>query len=180
MIKRKDLRDARERALKLIRRAAVPIRAEECDRVEVADFGLGNLQWEGAQILTIADGERICAKLIVLLPGQTLPEHWHPPFDDDPGKEEIIRALYGQLFVAVDGPAGRVSVSVPPGKEEYYTAHDVRELEPGQHIRLAPGQKHWLQAGSTGTVCISFSTSVRDGLDRFTDPSVVRRTVVTD
>ena len=56
----------------------------------VADFGLGELSTTGLQILTYVNTERVCAKELVMIPGQTCPEHWHPTIGGIPGKEETF------------------------------------------------------------------------------------------
>ena len=61
----------------------------------MADFGLSNIYNEGVQILTFFETDRIAGKLLILLPYQTEPEHWHPPVANNPGKQEIVRALWG-------------------------------------------------------------------------------------
>ncbi len=71
---------------------------EETDGIEVADFGLGNLEKEGVQALALVQTDRISVKVLALLPDQTVPEHWHPPVDDDPGKEETIRVITGTVY----------------------------------------------------------------------------------
>jgi D-lyxose ketol-isomerase len=53
-------------------------------------------------------------------------------------------------------------------------------MKPGDQLVLEPGTPHWFQAGPEGAVVYSFSTPARDNLDTFTDPSVVRKTVVAD
>jgi D-lyxose ketol-isomerase len=71
---------------------------EEADSIEVADFGLGNLEKEGVQALALVQTDRISVKVLALLPDQTVPEHWHPPVDGDPGKEETIRVITGTVY----------------------------------------------------------------------------------
>jgi D-lyxose ketol-isomerase len=60
---------------------------EERKSFEVADFGLSELEQTGLQVVVYVNTERVCAKEIVMFPGQTCPEHRHPPFDGTPGKE---------------------------------------------------------------------------------------------
>jgi D-lyxose ketol-isomerase len=166
------------RAAEMIERAGVPLRRDEAAQIEAADFGLGRLLVEGAEILTIAESPRIVVKVIVLFPGQTLPEHWHPPLGDDPGKEETIRAIWGSFAVFTPGQSDTAVSTLPQGKEQYYTAHRGHLLGPGEQIHLPPGTKHWFQAGPEGGVAWSFTSTARDALDHFSDPQVVRKTVV--
>ncbi len=164
----------------MIREAQILITDQEADAIDVADFGLNDIEKEGVQILTHFSTKRISAKVLVLLPNQTEPEHWHPPVDDDAGKEEIIRAIAGNLRFYIPGTPNMKEGFIPEGKEDYYTMRHERILKPGDQLHLPPGTKHWFQAGPEGAVLYSFSTCVRDGFDRFTDPNVVRATIIED
>lgn len=70
---------ARERALEFYEKAHIVLTQEEKNRIEVADFGLNDLEHTGLQLLTYVNTERCCAKEMVLFPHQTCPEHRHPP-----------------------------------------------------------------------------------------------------
>jgi D-lyxose ketol-isomerase len=174
MITHADEQGPRLRAAGLIHTAGFVVRAEEIASIECADFGLGNLLTEGAQILTLAQSPRLAAKLIVLFPGQTLPEHWHPPVGDDPGKEETIRVFLGSMFIGLPGE-GEIQATIPRGKEPHYTCRHERLLIAGEQCYLPPGTRHWFQGGPEGVVAGSFSSVAYDILDRFTDPGVIRR-----
>lgn len=180
MITRSEYEAARQRAAEAIRRAGVVIRREEEAAIAVADFGLGRLDAEGAQILTLVDTDRISAKVIVLFGGQALPEHWHPPVGDDPGKEETLRAIRGPVYVYVPGEPTAAPDAAPSGKGRHYTARHRIVLGAGEQVTVAPGVAHWLRAGPDGAILYSFSTTARDILDRFTDPDVRRETIVVD
>jgi D-lyxose ketol-isomerase len=178
MITETELANARAGAVQLIRAAGITASEEELKGIEVADFGLGHLRVEGAQILTLVATERIGVKVLALTPDQTLPEHWHPQVGDDPGKEETIRVVYGEMSVVSEGPRSMSFARLPAGKEEYYTCTAEARVAPGDQITFSPGQKHWFQAGADGAVAYSFSTVARDVLDGFTDPEVDRVTKV--
>ncbi len=46
-----------------------------------------------------------------MFPGQTCPEHLHPPFDGTPGKEETFRCRQGRVYLYTDGePDARPSL----------------------------------------------------------------------
>jgi len=168
--------EAQRRAQESIERAGIRVTGEEAKVIEVADFGLGCLACEGAQILTLLGTDRIAVKVIVLFPGQTVPEHWHPPAGDDPGKEETIRVIGGTVHFYLPGEKTCPCQAVlPAGKESYYTAKHEVILDPGGQLTVTPGTRHWFQAGGEGAVMYSFSTRARDVLDRFTDPDVIRR-----
>lgn len=180
MITKKEQRAARSRAAELIRTAGISVSDEEEARIEVADFGLSNLEQEGAQILTWVQTERIGVKILSLLPGQALPEHWHPRVGDDPGKEETVRHVWGDLYIYVDGTDTMSAGGVPGGKRDVYRCRHELAPAPGEQVYFEPGRTHWFLAGRRGAVAYSFSTVVRDVLDEFTDPAVRRVTEVGD
>jgi D-lyxose ketol-isomerase len=180
MISKAEYKQAQHRAAEMIRDAGIPVRPEEFEKIEVADFGLENLEAEGAQILTLFATERIAGKVIVLLPGQSLPEHWHGPVGDDPGKQEVLRVAAGSCCCVRPGGNSLRFATIPEGKQDAYTCRQETVMRQGDQLVLEPGTKHWLQAGPQGAVVYSFSTCARDALDEFTDPQVVRRTVIAD
>ncbi len=180
MISKKEQAEAREAAARLIEMAGFLLTSEEQQAIEVVDFGLSNLKKEGAQISTIVQTERIGVKLVALTPFQVLPEHWHPPVGDDPGKEETLRHLYGDLSVFLPGQSESSLHAIPEGKSEHYSCRKEARMKTGETMTLAPGTKHWFAAGKRGAVAFSFSTVARDVLDQFTDPNIVRITQVED
>lgn len=181
MIQREEYERLQQEAAEVLRVCGVPLSESELDSIAVADFGLSNTRVEGAQILTLFATERISAKLIVLLPGQTLPEHWHPPVGDDPGKEEILRGLWNTVYYIEEGDDPPLSTaSVPAGKDYAYTCRRQIDLVPDTQVIIPPGRKHWMQGGPEGGCIFSFSTCVRDILDQFTDKDIVRTTKIID
>ena len=180
MITKAEHKNAQEKAALLIQNAGIRIKEEEIAEISVADFGLSNLEVEGAQILTFFSTDRVSAKVIALFPKQTLPEHWHPPVASDPGKQEIIRIIDGTAYFCIPGEDTLESAAIPAGKEDVYTCRHEVIMKEGDQLVLEPGTKHWLQAGEEGAVIYSFSTCARDALDRFTDPKVVRETAMAD
>lgn len=180
MISRTELNQVCEKSLKMIEDAGILLTEEEKDKITAADFGLSNLHNEGIQILTMFETERVAGKILVLLPCQTEPEHWHPSVGNDPGKEEIIRAISGDLYFYIPGENNLKNGFIVEGKESCYTMRNEVVLLPGEQLILPPGTKHWFQAGKNGAVMYSFSTKVRDTLDLFSDPDIVRETVIID
>ena len=146
----------------------------------VADFGLSSIYEEGIQILTFFETERIAARLLILLPNQTEPEHWHPSSDNIQGKQEIVRALWGNLRFYVSGEDNMKFGFIPKGKEKYYTLRHEIVMKPGDQLIFDPNEKHWFQAGSEGALLYSFSTTVRDASDKFSDPNIVRITKIVE
>jgi D-lyxose ketol-isomerase len=153
-----ELREAQAYAAEQLEAAGLAITEAERTSIEVADFGLSRLREFGLQLLVYVNADRYCAKELVLFPGQTCPEHRHPPFDGTPGKEETFRCRAGLVHLHVAG-------------EEIV-------LHPGEQFTILPDTLHWFQAGPEGAVVSEFSSTSRDELDVFTDPAVERRTVV--
>jgi D-lyxose ketol-isomerase len=152
----------------------MPVRQDETGKIEVVDFGLDNIEVEGLQLLTMFETDRMAGRILIMTPDQTEPEHWHPPFGDNPGKLEVIRVFWGEVRFYLPGEDTMEHGFLVKGKEQYYTMRHERVLKPGDTLILEPGSKHWFQAGSHGAVFYSFSTMVKDGADGFTDPSVRR------
>ena len=147
--------EARERAAAELERAGIVLTAGERAGIEVADFGLGRLEEIGLQLVVYVNTERVCAKELVLFPGQICPEHRHPPFDGTPGKEETFRCRAGVVHLHVEGEGEIV-------------------LRPGEQFTIPPDTLHWFQSGDEGAIVSEFSTQSRDELDVFTDPQIVR------
>lgn len=178
MITKEDFEYVCEKSIEMIEAAGILLTETDKKNITAADFGLNNVIEEGIQILTLFDTDRMAAKILVLLPGQTEPEHWHPPVGDDPGKEEVIRGIWGDLTFYVPGEDTMKVGFIPEGKESCYTMRNEIVIDPGEQLVLPPGTKHWFQAGERGAVMYSFSTKVTDLMDQFTDPAIVRETVI--
>jgi len=170
----------RARAIEMLRQSGLFFTDRELEKIEVADFGLNNLECEGAQILTLVQTERLSVKLVVLFPQQTLPEHWHPPVGEDPGKEETIRMISGTLYFYLPGNDTLRLGRIPQGMEPFYTSRHEIIMRNNDQLTVKPGTKHWFQAGAEGSILYSFSTTARDALDKFSDPNVVRMTRIDD
>ena len=115
-----------------------------------------------------------------MFPGQTCPEHRHPPFDGTPGKEETFRCRKGLVYLYLEGPpAERPTCRPAKADQSAYTVWHEVILQPGQQHLVPPNTLHWFQAGPEGAIVSELSTQSRDDLDVFTDPDVARTTVVT-
>jgi D-lyxose ketol-isomerase len=181
MITRAEQEQARKRAMALLERAGIVARQDELAQIEVADFGLGEPEQSGVQILTLVDTEKIAVKALVLLPYQTEPEHTHPHLGDYPGKEETIRCEWGELYLYGPGePAPNPKGHPPEHRRHTYTVWHEYVLRPGEQVTFLPNVTHWFQGGPEGAVIWSFSTKATDVEDVFTDPDVRRKTVVVD
>jgi D-lyxose ketol-isomerase len=138
----------------MLAEAGIVLTPAEQDAIEIADFGLGDLERYGLQIVVYVNTERVCAKELVLFPGQACPEHRHPTVDGEPGKEETFRVRRGSVVLEVAGE--RVT------------------LGPGDQHLIPPDTLHSFQAGEEGAIVSEFSTRSRDEADVFTDPRIVR------
>jgi len=177
MITKKHYRKAQSKALEYFDKAGVILTGEEKAKIEVADFGLGNLNETGLELIVYVNTERVCAKELVLFPYQTCPEHLHPHVGNEPGKEETFRCRMGKVYLYVPGEKTTNPKAKPPRhREEYFTVGHEIILNPGNQYTLQPNTLHWFQAGEEGAVISEFSTKSRDELDIFTDPEIQRIT----
>ena len=170
---------ARRRAADMLASARLAITPAELARIEVADFGLADLERTGLQLLTYVNTDRYCAKELMLFPGQTCPEHRHPPVGGEPGKMETFRCRWGTVHLFIEGRSTTTRAARPPaGSEAYYTVFHELLLLPGDQYTIPPDTLHWFQAGTEGAVVSEFSSTSRDELDVFTDPRIVRIPIV--
>ena len=175
MIKRSEMKVAQERAAAMLAAAGIPLTNEEQENIEVAEFGLGELAYHGLELVVYENNQRYCAKELVLFPGQTCPEHRHPPVGDDPGKMETFRCRWGRVWLYVEGePTPEPQAQIPEGAEQYYTVFHEVELNPGDQYTIPPNTLHWFQAGQSGAIVSEFSSTSRDEFDIFTDPRIKR------
>lgn len=181
MLTKTEVFQARKRALAYMEKAGVVLSEKEKEAISVADFGLSDLERQGGQILTFFNTERLSAKVIVLLPWQILPEHWHPAINKDVGKEEIMRVRWGEVYLYVPGePTSQPKAKIPPGEEKHFTVWHEVILNPGDQYILQPQVVHWFQAGPEGAVIDDYSSTARDLQDWFTNPKIVRETKVIE
>lgn len=176
MISGQEYENAAKRALTYFEKAGIAITDAEKQNIEVADFGLGDLENTGLQLIIFVNTDRVCAKEMVLFPHQTCPEHRHPDRSGgEKGKEETFRCRYGRVYLYVEGEkAENVHCKVPAGSEKYYSVFKEIVLNPGEQYTLYPNTLHWFQAGDEGAVISEFSTNSDDSLDIFTDERIVR------
>lgn len=149
----------------------------DSEEIEVADFGLGDLENIGLELCVYVNTERVCAKEMVLFPNQACPEHKHIETNGKEGKEETFRCRYGKvyLYVAGEGKKENISTSLPKFETSVY--HEII-LNPGEQYTIMPETWHWFKAGEDGAVISEFSTRSTDETDVFTDERIVRQAVV--
>lgn len=175
MLTREAVNQYRRQAAGLCQKAGIVLTGAERNQIEIADFGLGRFEQTGLAVLVYVNTERCCAKELVMWPGQTCPEHRHPPVGSDPGKEETFRCRLGEVYLYVPGPRTSPSKAVVPTEiaESYTVWHEIH-LNPGEQYTLLPDTLHWFQAGPEGAIVSEFSTHSTDDNDVFTDPEIVR------
>lgn len=160
-------------SLDFYEKAGIVLTDEEKNRIEVIDFGQGMVEVLGLQLLVYVNTERVCAKEMVLTPGQTCAEHMHIPTDGHPGKEETFRCRYGEVYLYVAGEKNtdQIKAKLPPCKVSAF--HEI-VLRPGEQYTILPETMHWFQAGPDGAVVSEFSTRSTDETDVFYDKSLIR------
>jgi len=175
-MKKEEVMKMREKAYQLLQKAHVVLKEQERKNMEVADLGFDDIENLGLQAVTYINTDRYCAKEIILLPWQLLPEHRHPPIDEsNPGKQETFRCRWGRVFLYVEGdPISRPKARVPEKYRSYLTVWKEVDLSPGDQYTIPSNTRHWFQAGGKGAVVSEFSSTSIDEKDEFTDPRVKR------
>lgn len=170
-MKKSTYEEAQKRAREFFEKANITVRADE--EIEVADFGLNNLEQVGLQLCVYINTAKVCAKEMVLFPHQTCPEHKHVGTDDADGKEETFRCRYGTVYLYVEGEGKRedIKAKIPPTDVSVF--HEIA-LKPGMQYTIYPDTLHWFTAGPEGAIVSEFSTTSTDETDVFTDQNIVR------
>ena len=175
MITEEKAENVRAKALKYFDRANIVLTQEEKDNMEIADFGLKDIENTGLQLVTYVNNNNYCAKEMVLFPSQTCPEHKHPPRNVSSGKQETFRCRFGKVYLYVEGErTNDRTVDPPAGDEDYYTVNKEIVLNPGEQYTISPDTLHWFKAGKEGAVISEFSSPSDDESDIFTDPRIER------
>jgi len=163
-----------KQAAELFDKAGIYVTEDEQTSIEIADFGLDDFETTGLGVLVYVNTDRCCAKELAMWPGQTCPEHMHPPVGDDPGKEETFRCRWGTVFLYVSGKPAENPACQPPGDKQAYTVWHEIPLQKGEQYTIGPNTLHWFQAGEEGAVVSEFSTRSTDENDIFTDNNIQR------
>lgn len=177
----KLMKEAQQRTAEMFEKVGIKLTDSELENIEVADFGLNDLEKQGLEIVTYVNTDRYCAKELVMFPYQACPEHKHPPVGSDPGKMETFRCRFGKVFLYVEGePTANIQGIVPEKSKDYYQVFHEIELHPGEQYTIPPDTLHWFQAGAEGAVVSEFSSMSRDESDIFTDPNIARMPEISD
>ncbi|HEV2326052.1 MAG TPA: D-lyxose/D-mannose family sugar isomerase [Terracidiphilus sp.] len=176
-----EVRGHQQKTIEMLCAAGIVLTRDEATLIEVADMGLGHLTREGLQLITYINTDRYCAKELVMLPGQTCPEHRHPPVGGEPGKQETFRCRWGEVWLYVEGaPAEKIHAEIPRESKPHYTVFHEVVLKPGEQYTIPPDTLHWFQAAPGGAIVSEFSSRSRDEHDVFTNPNIRRQPVISE
>ena len=178
-----DRQKWQQSVLTIVDKAGIVLTNVERDTIEIADLGLGEFEQTGVSIVVYHNDEKYCAKELIMLPGQTNPQHKHPPIPslNYAGKQETFRCRWGTFYLYIEGEATPNPHCQPPkDSAEYYTIWHEIILKPGDQYTIQPETWHWFQGGPDGAVCSEFSTMSVDEHDLFTDPRIRRTTEIVD
>lgn len=172
-MKRADYDKIKREAIALYEKAGIVLTDAEKENIEIFDAGLGDVRNTGLCLVIYVNTKRCCAKELALIPGQTCPEHYHPPVPEIgyEGKEETFRCRYGEVRLYVPGEKN----CDPVHPEGTFTVFHEIVLRPGEQYTLEKNTKHWFTAGPEGAVVSEFSTSSYDEYDVFTDKRISTR-----
>jgi len=181
MLDKKQFEAARLEAIKYFDKAGIILTEKEKNSIEIADFGLSDLYKIGLEVLVYVNTTKVCAKELIMFPGQTCPEHIHPTRNGVPGKEETFRCRWGKVYLYVTGEKNCEPQlkGLEDHKEYLKVAHEI-VLDPGEQYTLMPDTWHWFRAGEEGAVVSEFSTTSTDDQDTFTDPRINRFTKIKE
>ncbi len=179
MLSQNKIEDAKARAVLFYDKAGLVLTSKEKQFIEIADFGLSDLEKMGLEVLVYVNTERVCAKELVMFPWQTCPEHIHPSKNKIAGKEETFRCRWGKVYLYVSGDPNseRQLDGLDDHRKYLQVVHEV-ELNPGEQYTIFPDTLHWFRAGDGGAVVSEFSTRSTDEEDIFTDPRINRFTII--
>jgi D-lyxose ketol-isomerase len=170
-------------AMDYLNQAGIVLTPEEQKNIEIADLGLGEYEQTGLALVVYYNDEKYCAKELVLMPGQTCPEHKHPPIPELNyiGKQETFRCRWGEVYLYVEGdPVANPKATPPANRKDAYTVWHEIILQPGDQYTIPPQTWHWFQGGPQGAVVSEFSTRSVDEADLFTDKEIQRIPEIVD
>ncbi len=171
-----EIREAKARAFAMTDEAGIILTAEEKERIEVTDLGLGDFRNIGLLVHVYVNTDRYCAKELIMLPRQICPEHRHPEVGGgNIGKQETFRCRKGEVSLYIEGdPSPDPRARIPDPHRPYFRVWHEIVLRPGDQFTLPPNTLHWFQAGDEGAIVSEFSSTSTDENDVFTDPRIRR------
>jgi D-lyxose ketol-isomerase len=175
MLTQQQKQQYQKRAATILAEQNIVLTAQEREQIEVADFGLDEVERTGLELVVYVNTDRYCAKELVIFPRQTCPEHKHPTIGAEKGKMETFRCRWGTVWLYVEGErTNTIQAQLPQGSEQYYTVFHEIELHPGDQYTIPPDTLHWFQAGEQGAIVSEFSSTSHDETDIFTNPAIQR------
>ncbi|MFH0991919.1 MAG: D-lyxose/D-mannose family sugar isomerase [bacterium] len=164
------------RTAEILQKSHIAVTAQERESIEVADFGLNDIENVGLEIVVYENNDRYCAKELIMFPRQICPEHRHPAISpQNTGKQETFRCRFGEVYLYSEGPpTPNPKAVVPDQYKPFMTVWKEIILTPGHQYTLPPNTLHWFQAGDAGAVVSEFSSTSIDEADIFTDPNIKR------
>jgi D-lyxose ketol-isomerase len=175
-MKADQVKRVRRRTLQVLRKGHIAVTRQEAENIEVADFGLNDIGKMGLELVVYQNNDRYCAKELVIFPGQTCPEHRHPPMDErNPGKQETFRCRWGEVYLYTEGEAtAKPRAKLPAKYRENFTVWHEIILRPGEQYTIPPNTLHWFQGGAKGAIVSEFSSTSIDETDFFSDKNITR------
>lgn len=170
------VRELQDKTDAFLKEAGIVITPREKENIEIADFGLNDVENAGLQLIVYENNDRYCAKELILFPGQFCPEHRHPPLsEENPGKQETFRCRWGEAYLYIPGEkTPHPKAALPEKYRTYMTVWREIVLRPGDQFTIPPNTLHWFQAGDQGAIVSEFSSTSTDEHDVWTDPNVRR------
>ena len=130
-MKRSEILACQKEAVAYYEKAGIVLTDDEKANIEVADFGLNRVKNVGLQLITYINTQRVCAKDMVLFPGQSCPEHRHVDSYGMQGKEETFRCRWGKVYLYVDGEGKKEDIQAKLPDSKITVFHEI-VLEPGR------------------------------------------------
>jgi D-lyxose ketol-isomerase len=170
----KTQKEIRYKAVKYFKKAGIILTDSEIENgIQIFDYGIGDFYKLGLVIVPFVNTPRYCGKFLLFFPGQSAAEHYHPDVEENKGKEETFRVLWGTAYAYGEGtPNKNLKAKIIEGRENYFTSRKEIILNPGDQYTVGLHEKHWWQAGPEGMVCLEVSSTSRDVFDVYTDKTL--------
>jgi len=164
----------RKESLKYFKKAGVVLTEEEKEnKLQIFDYGTGDFFKVGLIIVNFINTSRYCGKYLLFFPRQSAAEHFHPDVEDNKGKEETFRVLWGTAYAYIEGePTKNIKARIPEGLENGFMVRKEVILNAGEQYNVKLHEKHWWQAGPEGAVVLEVSSTSRDLYDVYTDKNL--------
>lgn len=163
----------------LIDRAGFAVTRQEMSALRLVDTSYDDFRAIGLSLVDLCMHERYGSRLVIVLPNQIIPEHWHPSADGYIGKQETFRLLSGEVEAYLEGDEPADTRDLFPDAADRvdtwragFSAGRRLLLRPGDQCTTRLHEKHWFRAGPSGGLALETSSTVRDILDRASDPNL--------